>query len=328
MLLLFVSIAGSALLTYLAICFCRRFGVVDVPNKRSAHSTATPRGGGIGIYLPVLAIIVVLLLNGGMDSGLAKALLCGGLLVAAIGTIDDVAGVPVAIRLAAHFVAAIAAALLILPPGVLGGSPVVLVVAVVFIVGMLNIYNFMDGIDGIAGSESAFGGLAMIVFAASSGIAGLGQLGEVVLGASLGFLLWNWPRAKIFMGDAASGFLGFLFGCIVVACAVRDLKSVWLWMIVLGVFLVDSELTLLVRFLRGERVYQAHSKHAYQNLARLYRSHLKVTTGVNLVNLLWLGPIAWLAEQFPHFAPAIAIFALAPLTVAAWKAGAGRDRFA
>jgi Fuc2NAc and GlcNAc transferase len=305
-----------------------RLGVLDVPNARSAHSTLTPRGGGVGIYVPLLIAVGWLLWSGRIDWGTGHALFWCGLLVAGIGVVDDIKGLLVLVRLSAHLLASACAAFLVLGWHSSLSSAAILSAATIFIAGMLNIYNFMDGIDGIAGSESSFGGLAMMVFAGASGIAGLGELGAVVLGASLGFLVWNWPQAKIFMGDAASGFLGFLFGCVTIACAARDPRTLWPWLIVFGVFLVDSGLTLLVRLLRGERVYQAHRKHAYQNLARLYRSHLKVTAGVNVVNLLWLGPIAWLALQCPRFALWIAIVALVPLGVAALRAGAGRDSFA
>jgi Fuc2NAc and GlcNAc transferase len=327
-LLLLGSIAISWLITYIAILVCRRFGVLDVPNGRSAHSTVTPRGGGVGIYLPVLAMLLFLLQNGRIEQGLGRALFWGGLLVAALGAADDVKSLPVAVRLPTHLLAALSATLLILPMGSSLATPFVISIATIFIAGMLNTYNFMDGIDGLAGSESAFGGLAMMVVAGASGIAGLGDLGTVVLGASFGFLAWNWPRAKIFMGDAASGFLGFLFGCVTIAGAARDPRVLWPWVIVFGVFLVDSGLTLLVRLLRREAVFQAHSKHAYQNLARLYRSHWKVTAAVNALNLFWLGPFAWVALQTPRFAPWIALFALVPLGVVALRAGAGRTRFA
>ena len=322
------SAIGSCILTYFAIFACRRFGMLDVPNARSAHSTLTPRGGGVGIYIPVLLEVWWLLRSGRIEWGIGHALLWCGLLVASLGIIDDIAGLSVRVRFPAHLLASAGAALIILGWHSSLASAAMLLAATVCIAGMLNIYNFMDGIDGIAGSESAFGGLAMMVFAGSLGLAGLGDLGTVVLGASLGFLVWNWPPARIFMGDAASGFLGFMFGCVILAGVARDPRRLWPWLIVFGVFLVDSGLTLLVRFLKGEPVYQAHSKHAYQNLARFYQSHLKVTAGVNAVNLLWLGPTGWLALQNPRTAPWIAVAALAPLGVVAMKVGAGRKRFA
>jgi len=235
--------------------------------------------------------------------------------VAALGAADDVKSLPVAVRLPIHLLAALSATLLILPMVRLWHSFCNLDSNYIHR-GMLNTYNFMDGIDGLAGSESAFGGLAMMVVAGASGIAGLGDLGTLYSARALA----SWRgigRGKDLHGRSASGFLGFLFGCVTIAGAARDSESLMALGDRIRSVPCGLRLTLLVRLLRREAVFQAHSKHAYQNLARLYRSHWKVTAAVNALNLFWLGPFAWVALQTPRFAPWIALFALVPLGVVA-----------
>jgi Fuc2NAc and GlcNAc transferase len=195
-------------------------------------------------------------------------------------------------------------------------------VALVGLVWMINLYNFMDGIDGLAGVEavcaSGLGGLLL----ARSG------LGEAVLalgGASAGFLVWNWPPAKVFMGDVGSGFLGVVFGVLAIASAKERPWLVWVWLILLAVFVVDSTLTLIRRLIAGARWYEAHCCHAYQHAARRWGSHSKVTLAMMAVNLGWLFPLAWGAFVWPAFGPLFAGVALAPLVYVAFRYDAGQD---
>jgi Fuc2NAc and GlcNAc transferase len=111
---------------------------------------------------------------------------------------------------------------------------------------------------------------------------------------ALGFLLWNWPPARIFMGDAGSGFLGLVFGALAVWSAQQQPQLFWAWLVLLGVFVVDATVTLLRRLRRRERVYEAHRSHAYQYASRVHGSHRTVTLAVGAINLLWLAPLAGL----------------------------------
>jgi Fuc2NAc and GlcNAc transferase len=138
-----------------------------------------------------------------------------------------------------------------------------------------------------------------------------------------GFLLWNWPPARIFMGDAGSGFLGFVLGAMAWTTIAAGELSVWFWLILVGAFFVDATLTLLRRWRRGEPLATAHRSHAYQRLSRRFGSHLKVTLGFLLVNLVWLAPLAWLAALHPSFGAGLTLLAWAPLAVYAWLSGAG-----
>jgi Fuc2NAc and GlcNAc transferase len=158
---------------------------------------------------------------------------------------------------------------------------------------LLNLYNFMDGIDGIAGTEGVTVCLGGVLLSVAQPAGGAGwALPSLLAVAALGFLAWNFPPAKIFMGDAGSGFLGLMLGVLAVHAAGISSAWLWSWIILLGVFVVDSTVTLLNRLWRRERVYEAHRNHAYQRAARRIGSHRTVTLCVAAINIVWLLPIA------------------------------------
>jgi Fuc2NAc and GlcNAc transferase len=275
------------------------------------------------------------------------ALVGGGVVVAMVGFLDDHQGVSPGLRLAAHFGAAFWALVWLggVPPLRIGGHLIALgwggyLLGAAGIVWTLNLFNFMDGIDGIAASEAiiiACGGatLALIKGHLGAGSDTLQTLmsgtadavpvtGVILAAACLGFLLWNWPPAKIFMGDVGSGYLGYVIAVLALAAAKHNPVALWEWWILGGVFFVDATATLLRRLLRGERVYEAHRSHAYQWIARRWGGHLPATLSVVAVNLLWLCPWAWVASVFPRRAAWICATALLPLTVLALALGAGK----
>jgi Fuc2NAc and GlcNAc transferase len=143
--------------------------------------------------------------------------------------------------------------------------------------------------------------------------------------ASAGFLVWNWPPAKIFMGDVGSGFLGFVFGLFALSSYQERPSLLWTWLILLSVFVVDSTLTLIRRLVSGERWYEAHCAHAYQHAARRYGLHSKVTLAVAAINAAWLFPLAWLASIRSDRAPLIAVAAVVPLIYTAFRYKAGQN---
>jgi Fuc2NAc and GlcNAc transferase len=189
---------------------------------------------------------------------------------------------------------------------------------------MINLYNFMDGIDGIAGTEAVcVGGLGGLLLA-WSGLAGFSSAAIVLAASSAGFLVWNWPPAKIFLGDVGSGFLGFVFGVLAISSAKERLWLLWPWLILLSIFIVDSMLTLARRLIVGARWYESHRSHAYQHAARWHASHLRVTLAVAAVNIAWLFPLAWGACVWPYLGPLFAAVAVAPLVYTALCYNAGR----
>jgi Fuc2NAc and GlcNAc transferase len=196
--------------------------------------------------------------------------------------------------------------------------------AALYLVWLINLTNFMDGIDGIAATEAitVSGGGALLCFLLAPGdrqwTAPL-----IVAAASLGFLAWNWPPARIFMGDAGSGFLGLMLGALSLHAARTAPELLWAWVILLGVFAVDATITLGRRILRGERFYEAHRSHAYQHAAKRLGAHKPVTVAVAVINLAWLLPVAmWVAlASLPGVVGVL--IAYGPLVAAALWFGAG-----
>lgn len=307
-------------------------GVLDIPNERSSHHSAMPRGGGLAMVLAFTASLVVLAALGGQRSTVLIALAFGGAAVAAVGFVDDRRPVPPAWRLAVHIASAVWAVAWLggLPALTVGNLIVPLswigyVLAVLSIVWTLNLFNFMDGIDGIAAAEAVFicGSAGILGLLHPAAAASVSALAVIFCAACLGFLGWNWPPAKIFMGDVGSGYLGFVIAVLAIAADHDDPAAPWPWLILGGVFFVDASVTLVHRALRGERVYEAHRTHAYQWLSRRW-GHRRVTVSVGLVNVLWLLPCAAFATIHPAWSIWVLIVAFVPLIGLAIAAGAGR----
>jgi Fuc2NAc and GlcNAc transferase len=304
--------------------------LIDVPNARSSHRMATPRGGGLAIVLVVLAGIAALFLRGSISRELAWAVLGGGAGVALIGFVDDHRHVAAGWRLLGHFAAAIWVV------GWLGGLPSVelfglslelgpigFAVAAVGLVWGLNLFNFMDGIDGVAGIEALTLSLLASLCATVAGTSAGVSVAWLLAAATMGFLFWNFPRARIFMGDVGSGFLGLLLGTLALHAAWQASVLLWCWMILAGVFVVDATYTLLRRLLRGEAIHQAHRSHAYQIAARRVGRHVPITLGVAAINVCWLGPIAVLVAVGGVEGAAATVIAYLPLLALAIWLGAG-----
>jgi len=305
-------------------------GVIDHPGARSSHTAPTPRGAGVAVAASFLLTLTALGALDLVDAGLQTALTGACLIACAIGFVDDHRHVAARWRLLAHGTAAAWAL------WALGGAPdlslfgldlpsgpVATLLCVIGLTWLLNLYNFMDGIDALAGIEAVtvtLGG-ALLLWAAGHADQTVPAL---LLGAaSLGFLAWNLPPARIFLGDSGSGLLGIALGVLALHAARLDAALLWGWLILLGVFVVDATLTLLRRALRGEAVWQAHRSHAYQRLARRWRSHGKVAAAVAAVNLLWLLPCAWLVVGGRIDAGPGLLLAYAPLALLMRWLGAG-----
>lgn len=275
--------------------------VIDVPNSRSSHSVPTPRGGGVAIVFSFLVSLPLPTLALGLSWESPLALLGAGTSVAIVGFLDDHGHIAARWRLLLHFGAAVWALIWLggLSPVQLFGASVDLgwighVLAAFYLVWLLNLYNFMDGIDGIAGVEVITVCLGGALLYWLKGHSDLAVFPLLLAAATTGFLYWNFPPAKIFMGDAGSGFLGITLGVLSLQAAASDAALLCAWLILLGVFIVDATYTLLRRLLRGDKVYEAHRSHAYQFASRHFGRHLPVTLGVVVINLVWLLPLALL----------------------------------
>jgi len=321
----------SAVLTGLMRRYAMSRQLLDRPNERSSHSVPTPRGGGVAI---VIAFLGGLFVSGDATSAATiTALLVGGIGVAVIGFVDDHGHIAARWRLLAHFSSAAWILFWIGVPRLeYMGSTVDLgalgaVLAALYLVWLLNLYNFMDGIDGIAGVEALIvgaGGTAIYLLAGLPLASGIG-LPALLAAAALGFLVWNFPPAKIFMGDAGSGFLGLMLGALSIQAAVARPVLLWCWLVLLGVFIVDATVTLIRRLLRGERVYEAHRSHAYQHASREFGAHRPVTLAIAVINVLWLMP--WAAAIATGWVDGIVglVAAYLPLLLLALRFRAGME---
>lgn len=331
-----------SLLALTAFCFfltgrLRRYALsrslLDVPNSRSSHVVPTPRGGGLAIVMSYLTWLLLSFGSGNLALSQLLALAGAGGGIALLGFLDDHGHVAARWRLLGHFTAAIWVLVWLggMPPVMLFGEPHDLgligsVFGAFYLVWLLNLYNFMDGIDGLASIEAicvCLGG-ALLAFCSEPGASLEVWLPLALAFAVAGFLIWNFPPAKIFMGDAGSGFLGMMLGALSLQAASIDSRWFCSWLILLGVFIVDATFTLWRRLLRGERVYEAHRSHAYQYASRFYGRHLPVTMAVLVINVTWLIPWALIAGLGFVDGSIALVLAYAPLLLIAVRFQAGQ----
>ena len=339
MFLFIVSLSSFALVAVLSAGVIRygpRFGLLDTPVARSAHVAPKPLGGGAALAAPYFLCVIWFVASAAISESALAYLGC--LFIVVLGFSDDRWQLSSKVRLPVQFIVSLAAVRAIGVDSVDFGffslsEPLTLsLLAVLSLVWLCNLTNFMDGIDGIAASQLLVTSLSCVVLLVGLDAAA-GESGEhdvvltlsVVLAASAaGFLLWNWSPASLFMGDAGSGFIGFALGLLALESLVTQRMSVWSWVLLLGVFIADTAVTLLVRIIRGERWYEGHSQHAYQILSRRLNSHPRVVGGVIIINICWLLPLAWVAGILPHYGVLFATIGLAPLLLGCYRLGAGR----
>ncbi len=303
-----------------------RWGLIDVPNERSSHHIPVPRGGGVAVALVFLCLLPLLQWHTAEASSLFPALYGAGALIALVGFLDDRGHIPARKRLIAHFAAAAWILFQLFPPLLAGAPGDWLLVGgfALFLVWLLNLYNFMDGIDAITGSET----LSVCLPAALLSWALLPHDPSwrvlLLLAASVaGFLVWNLPPARLFMGDAGSAFLGIVLGALALHAFRHAGPLFHAWLVLLGVYIVDASVTLARRILAGEKFYQAHRTHAYQHAAIRFASHGRVSLAVALINLLWLFPLATAAALEWLDGPLAIIIGYLPLIVLAFHFQAG-----
>lgn len=296
---LFLSITMTGLL--------RRYAqtrLLDQPNHRSSHQAPTPRGGGMAIvatFLLASPLFVTLIpLPSGISQSSFALIWVAAFGIALVGFIDDHISLKPRTRL---IVQSIAAALVVsavdgLPELTFFGWQLDLawfgyLLVWLGMIWFINLYNFMDGIDGLAASEAVVVCLSMAFFHYLVGGGWSSASLILLLGISAaGFLCWNFPPARIFMGDGGSGFLGLMLASLMLLDAASAPQFLWAWLVMLGVFVVDATWTLLNRYRLKCRLSEAHRTHAFQYAARHWKSHRNVTLMVLFINVLWLAPIA------------------------------------
>jgi Fuc2NAc and GlcNAc transferase len=312
----------ALILTLLARDYAVRRALIDVPNDRSSHASPTPRGGGVSIVVTVLIASLLGGVNGWVQPSVAIALAGGGILVAAIGWLDDHRSLSPLLRAVIHVAAAVWAVAWLggLPTLSLGSRVIELewfggICAVIAVVWAINFYNFMDGSDGFAAGEAATVGLAAGVLTLLGGDSGVSWLCFIVAAAAAAFLLLNWSPARVFMGDVGSGFLGFAFAVLALASERSGALPAYVWVLLLGVFVFDSTVTLTRRIARGEAWYTAHRRHAYQRLIQSGWDHARVCLGALVLNAV-LVLLALIATQRSALGPLAFLLGMLCLSIA------------
>ena len=327
---LFCVVCGSLCGTYAYRKFARRKDIIAKINFRSLHARIVPRGGGIAFACVFAISVVTVWACGWLPTWLMLLLGLGGGAAATIGFIDDVCDIRPTKKLLAQVCLAAWVVVVLFSP--LDDSMIIhLTRPVTFILALLslfvsvwfiNLYNFMDGVDGMAICGAVFICIAAIVVLMITGGDDYFILIFALLAAScLGFLFFNLPPASIFMGDAGSIFLGYSLGTLLLATAILEQISIWTWIAILGYFIGDTTTTGVIRLLRVRKWYGVHRSHAYQNLARIYDDHAKVTYGVTLYHLIWSLPLAIWSALVPTMGPLCAALSLGPAVVWTFRFG-------
>ena len=233
-----------------------KLAAIDKPNSRSMHSAPTPRGGGLAVLTPLLLVYAI-----SLGDFMAPNIVIGLLLVAIVSYIDDRRSLSSSLRLAVHV---IAACVLVLPQG---HSLYIGIGLCLLTVWCINLYNFMDGIDGLAASMGFVGFLTIYFVNLHNGQAQLAPISSIVAFSCLGFLVFNFPPAKIFLGDVGSASLGYLMAVAIVLTPSGGLSDSWGPLLIFAPFLLDATFTIARRALSGEKFWTAHRSHLYQRLA-------------------------------------------------------------
>ncbi len=274
----------SFFLTYFIKNYAIKKSLVAHVNERSSHTTPTPHGGGIAIAIAWFVGLIYLYFTNQIESNLFYALLTG-FVISTVSFFDDIYELSPKLRLLVQSFCAVLGLYFLggLHTITLGVFDVSLgvftnIFAFFMIVWFVNLTNFIDGINGYVGSE--------FVFLSIAGFLLFKDAHFIVLGASvLGFLYWNWNKAKIFMGDVGSTLLGYNIAIFTIYYANQESSNLWVWITLFGVFWFDATLTLIKRRLNDEKLSQAHKKHAYQRLTQAGWSHYKVTNYSIILNM-------------------------------------------
>jgi Fuc2NAc and GlcNAc transferase len=293
---LVLTVAGSfsiaVILTWVAKNYALRTGILDSPNERSSHSIDTPRGGGVGVVVPMLIALSIMMMNGSYDRRTLIVFLFVVILLAIVGWLDDRYGLHFFVRIIAQILGGVVVL------GVIGSFEyleiaanaiplnfLAPVITLLWFLWMTNLYNFMDGIDGIAAGQGAIAGCFLGIWFTIHDDHVMALFSYVIMAASLGFLVWNWAPARVFMGDVGSSTLGGVFAVIALVAYKTHQIPFGAFVLLFGVFLADATVTLIKRILQGKVFWKAHREHLYQRAVIAGWSHAQVTTTVIITSI-------------------------------------------
>jgi Fuc2NAc and GlcNAc transferase len=307
----------SCALCGLYLWLARRWQILDMPNERSAHQRPTPHGGGLPLMTAfLLSAGLCALAYGPWPEGYQPILVVAGLLTL-LGVLDDLWNLPVGGRFFLYgMVAAMVSGALLQGRIELTSLPGGLLFALVSmaVLWTMNLYNFMDGIDGLAATQAILAcASAALLSRAYGGTPGYALLCLLLAASHLGFLLWNWQPARLFMGDAGSIPTGFLIAALALLGAVQGELPIACWLILLAAFITDATATLAWRVVTKQAFTRPHRSHAYQRLSRYWGSHRRVVLLLLVLHALWLFPLAWAASVWPYSQLFLVILAYLPL---------------
>ncbi len=290
-------------ITYKLIHVFKEKNLVDIPNERSSHEISTPKGGGVSIVVLTLIATAVLLINNSIDIKFAASMILGLSVIATTGFIDDIYNISIFKRVVLYGLSVFASIVILSPEHkvIFGNTYVDIGVMIYFIYALysfwiLNLFNFMDGTDGYAAIQTLTTAIFSWVMLGSMLSANENMLLLIVFASTLGFLVWNWSPAKIFMGDVGSCSIGFIFALFSIYTASEGFLSISVWLILLSPFIGDATFTLLKRIILREKWYHAHNGHAYQKLYQLGMSHKKIGLGLLALNIIFILPMAYYAN--------------------------------
>lgn len=257
--------------------------MVDMPNDRSLHVDPVSRGGGMAVFVAAALALAVAHLLELAGSGFGLSVVAGAVVVAVIGYVDDRGHVPAHWRLLIQCAVVVLVVLdgfwpqnLWLPGAIIAlPEPVSVAAACLLILWMINLFNFMDGMDGFAGGMAVFGFATLGLIGWWQGDAQFAITGLVLACSAAGFLIHNFPPAKVFMGDVGSTVLGYAAAVMVLYADRTELIPLWVGLLVFSPFVVDATVTLARRMIRREKIWQAHRSHSYQRLVVAGWGHRK-----------------------------------------------------
>ena len=316
-----VFLLGIILLRYYE-SYATKKGIFALPGNRTLHENKTPRGGGIVFStLFVFGIATLFMLNV-INFEVLMVIGVGGFLAASFGFIDDIFDIYEGYKLVIQCLLSIWIIYWLDSSTLIAWIPpwFSLFMTAFLLVWMMNLYNFMDGIDGMAISGGLFISILASVLSFISGGFELSIIFILLAFSLIGFLLYNWPPARIFMGDSGSIFLGYCFGALVLKSLITGDISFWVWIIIFSYFWVDTTVTLLLRIVIIKK-YLPHRSHAYQNLARIWNSHVKVTGLVMAYHFIWILPLSVWATIDPNIEILAAFLATLPVILLTLKYG-------